>query len=68
MDSEWCYGMVMVMMMVMMVMMVMTMSRNNCTYCGGGIEDNYPAAGALIQLNIAIVVFIIVVIMINFAI
>ena len=21
-------------------------ARNNCTYCGGGIEDNYPAAGA----------------------
>ena len=19
--------------------------RNNCTYCGGGIEDNYPPAG-----------------------
>ena len=25
---------------------MMMFARNNCTYCGGGIEDNYPAAGA----------------------
>ena len=32
--------------------------RNNCTYCGGGIEDNYPPAGiaaALLLFPIGIV-------------
>lgn len=33
--------------------------RNNCTYCGGGIEDNYPPAGiaaALLLFPIGIVI------------
>ena len=43
-------------------------SRNNCTYCGGGIEDNYPAAGADVSAhdigNITIITIIISIIMI----
>ena len=46
----------------MLMLMMLTMCRNNCTYCGGGIEDNYPAAGAAIEINILLVLFIIIVI------